>query len=136
MKNSDIYFCVSVVQLLAKRSRATRAQVGCVIWDMKQRTIVSLGYNGTPEGTDNTMEHDGKTLPTVIHAEMNALRKLPWYMRRKHLVLFVTHTPCEPCARSIASSGVKQVYYLHNYGTHLGVQHLLTSGVDVKRLVT
>ena len=136
MHNEDMTFCVNVCRMLARRSRATRAQVGCVIWNKDLRTIVSLGYNGTPEGEDNTMEQNNITLDTVVHAEMNALRKLRWYQRRKHLVLFVTHTPCMNCAHAILDARISEVYYLENYGTHAGVEHLMKRGVKVKRLLT
>ncbi len=58
MHQRDMLFCVDTVRRLSRNSRALRAKVGCVIWDMKRRTIVSLGYNGTPEGEDNEMERD------------------------------------------------------------------------------
>ena len=127
MHNDDMTFCVNVVKMLARRSRATRAQVGCVIWNKDLRTIVSLGYNGTAAGEDNMMERNNVTLDTVIHAEMNAIRKLRWYQRRKHLVLFVTHTPCMNCANVILDARIREVYYLENYGTHAGVEHMVSN---------
>jgi len=136
MHPEDARFCVDVVRRLARNSRATRAKVGCVIWDMKHRTIISLGYNGTPEGTDNEMERDHVTLPTVVHAEMNALRKLRWYQRRRHLIMFITHAPCHACAMAMVKAGIRKVYYLDNYGKPTGLQHLRMLGVEVKRLLT
>ena len=136
MHSEDMTFCVNVCRMLARRSRATRAQVGCVIWNRDLRTIVSLGYNGTAAGEDNEMERNNVTLDTVIHAEMNALGKLRWYQRRKHLVLFVTHTPCINCAQNIIDARIAEVYYLENYGSHKGVELLMKSGVKVKRLLT
>jgi len=120
--------------MLARRSRATRAQVGAVLWHPKLRTIVSLGYNGTPEGEDNTMELDGKTLDTVVHAEVNVLRKVWWWTARQ-CFLFVTHAPCKSCAQQIISKGVKKVYYLDNYGDPSGIQLLRQHGVSVVRLL-
>lgn len=133
MKPADVLFCMDVVRMLAKRSRATRAKVGCVIWHVKKRTIIGLGYNGTPENEENIMEIDGKTLPTVIHAEVNALRKVSWWNCRNS-VLFVTHTPCESCAKKIVTSGIRKVYYLDNYGTPAGLLVLKHHDIDVKRL--
>jgi len=135
MHQRDMLFCVDVVKRLARNSRATRAKVGCVIWDMKRRTIVSLGYNGTPEGEDNQMELDNVTLDTVVHAEMNALRKLRWWELRKHLVLFVTHAPCKRCAEMIVKHRIRKVYYLDNYGAPSGLEHLRAHRVDVRRLL-
>jgi dCMP deaminase len=136
MHQGDMQLCVNVAKMLAKRSRAMRAQVGCVIWHTEKRTIISLGYNGTPAGEDNTMELNNKTLDTVIHAEINAIKKLSWWTRRKHLVLFVTHSPCVNCANAIVTAGIRKVYYLDNYGTPAGLNLLRDKGVEVKRLFT
>jgi dCMP deaminase len=135
MHQRDMLFCVDVVKRLARNSRATRAKVGCIIWDMKRRTIISLGYNGTPEGEDNQMELDNVTLDTVVHAEMNALRKLRFWELRKHLVLFVTHAPCKRCAEMIVKHRIRKVYYLDNYGAPSGLEHLRAHAVDVRRLL-
>lgn len=135
MKDRDMMFCVDTVRRLSRNSRATRAKVGCLIWDVKKRTIVSLGYNGTPEGEDNIMEQDNVTLDTVIHAEVNALRKLSWWQRKKNFVMFVTHAPCRNCAAKIVKSGIRKVYYLDNYGSAAGLEHLRHSQVDVRRLI-
>ena len=135
MHQDDMTFCINVARLLARRSRATRAKVGCVIWNVKLRTIVSVGYNGTAAGEDNLMEMNGKTLDTVIHAEENALKKLSFWTRKRNLVLFVTHAPCLKCARAIVKLNVPKVYYLENYGTPEGLHHLREHQVDVKRLL-
>ena len=136
MHQRDMLFCVDTVRRLSRNSRATRAKVGCIIWDMKHRTIISLGYNGTPEGEDNEMERDNVTLDTVVHAEMNALRKLRWWEMRKHLVLFVTHAPCKRCAEMIVKHRIRKVYYLDNYGAPSGLEHLRAHHVDVRRLLS
>ena len=135
MHQRDMLFCVDAVRRLSRNSRALRAKVGCLIWDMKRRTIISLGYNGTPEGEDNLMERDNVTLDTVVHAEMNALRKLRWWEMRKHLVLFVTHAPCKRCAEMIVKHRIRKVYYLDNYGAPSGLEHLRAHAVDVRRLL-
>ena len=136
MHQKDMHFCVDTVRRLSRNSRATRAKVGCVIWDTSRRTIVSLGYNGTPEGEDNVMERDNVTLDTVVHAEMNALQKLRWWEMRKHLVLFVTHAPCKHCAEMIVKYRIGKVYYLDNYGAPSGLEHLRKHSVDVRRLLS
>lgn len=135
MHPSDIQYCVDVVKITARRSRARRAQVGCVIWDVRKRSIVSMGYNGTPAGTSNVMEVDDKTLPEVIHAEANALRKLSrfaWFSRP--YVLFVTHLPCLNCAKMILQYPIQQVYYLENYGSAAGLNVLRASDIAIHRL--
>lgn len=134
MHHLDMKLCVDVCRLLARRSRATRAQVGSVLWHPGKRTIISLGYNGTPEGSDNQMEADGKTLDTVVHAEENVLRKVTWWVSRK-CILFITHAPCKRCAQQIVKKGVKKVYYLDNYGEPSGIQLLRAAGVPVIRLL-
>jgi dCMP deaminase len=119
MHKNDMEFCVRTIRTLSGYSRANRARVGCVIWHVPSRRIISMGYNGTPEGMDNTMEMNGTTLPEVVHAEMNALKKLSWYERwvlLKDSALFVTHTPCMNCATEIVSTRIPVVYYLENYG--------------------
>ena len=136
MHQRDMLFCVDAVRRLSRNSRALRAKVGCLIWDMKRRTIISLGYNGTPEGEDNLMERDNVTLDTVVHAEMNALRKLRFWELRKHLVLFVTHAPCKRCAEMIVKYRIRKVYYLDNYGAPSGLEHLRAHHVDVRRLLS
>lgn len=133
MHQDDMKLCVDVCKLLARRSKATRAKVGSLLWDPRTRNIISLGYNGTPEGTDNTMEQNGKTLPHVIHAEVNVLRKVWWWNSRR-CYLFVTHSPCINCAKMIVKKGIKRVYYLDNYGNAEGLQHLRASGVTATRL--
>jgi dCMP deaminase len=133
MHKADMKLCVDVCNLLSRRSRATRAKVGSVLWDPKTRNIVSLGYNGTPEGEDNTMEANNKTLDTVIHAEVNVLRKIWWWHSRR-CYLFVTHSPCINCAKMIVQKGIKRVYYLDNYGSAEGLQYLRASGVTALRL--
>ena len=136
MHQKDMLFCVDTVRRLSRNSRALRAKVGCLIWDMKRRTIISLGYNGTPEGEDNQMELNNVTLDTVVHAEMNALRKLRFWELRKHLVLFVTHAPCKRCAEMIVKYRIRKVYYLDNYGAPSGLEHLRAHHVDVRRLLS
>ena len=134
MHKDDMRLCVDVCKMLSRRSRATRAKVGSVLWHPKKRSIISLGYNGTPEGEDNLMEVNGKTLETVIHAEQNVLRKVFWWTSRR-CILFVTHSPCVKCAKMIVKKGVRKVYYLDNYGSHQGVEHLRHHGVSVIRLL-
>lgn len=134
MHSEDIKFCVRTAKLLATRSRATRAKVGCVVWDKKKRTIVGIGFNGTFPGEDNTMESNGKTLPTVIHAEVNAIGKVGWFVRRRS-VLFVTHSPCYNCAGEIVKSGIREVYYVEPYGDARGLQYLSSKGIKVRRIL-
>ena len=122
MHPNDMAFCVKTIRTLSHYSRATRARVGCVLWHRPSRRIISMGYNGTPEGEDNTMEENNITRDCVIHAEMNTLGKLSWWERwriMRQCVLFVTHTPCERCAQAIVKHNIPMVYYLDPYGNTL-----------------
>lgn len=119
MHPNDIAFCVKTIRTLSHYSRAMKARVGCVLWHHPSRRIISMGYNGTPAGTDNTMEHLNITRPEVIHAEINTLGKLSWWERvmlMRQCVLFVTHTPCHLCAHTIVRHHIPLVYYLDVYG--------------------
>lgn len=124
----DAMFCVRVARLLSARSRASRLRVGCVIWDSKKRTIVSVGYNGTVPGASNVMEVDNVTLPEVIHAEMNAISKLSFIQRRffsHRYIMFITHSPCASCASNILkNTNIRYIYYLENYRSMSGVTML------------
>lgn len=139
MHPRDMMFCMKTIRNLSMMSRATRAKVGCVIWHRSSRRIISVGYNGTPHGADNTMEVDGQTLPTVIHAEMNALNKMSWWEQwwlLRDCVMFVTHTPCLKCSQHIVNTGIPQVYYLDNYGnTHHSMQLFQNSHCRLTRLL-
>jgi dCMP deaminase len=138
ISEKDLMLCVRVSRILGSMSRATRARVGCVIFDVKQRNIVSIGYNGTPAGSDNTMEIDNITLPSVIHAEVNAMNKLDLFTRifNKNLVMIVTHSPCAACAQMIIDkTKISTVYYLDNYGKHDGILLLRASGKKLMRVV-
>ena len=139
MKRGDLEFCIKTMRTLSLRSRATRAQVACLIFHVPTRRIISMGYNGTPPGTSNIMEKAGKTLPEVIHAEMNALQKLSWYEKMfllKHCILLVTHSPCVNCARNICNTKIPEIYYLDIYGNFSESYKLfMEHGKTMKRIL-
>lgn len=134
MKYADIYYYMNVACLTAKRSYAKRAQVGAII--VKDRNIISEGYNGTYPGCSNVCEtEDGsKTLPNVIHAEKNAILKMCKSTNSSEGgSIFVTHEPCNECASLIILAGIKEVYYRNeyssqNYGGGIGL--LMEHGID------
>lgn len=131
---ADLLTCMQVSRLLGARSRATRARVGCVIWNPRRRAIVSTGFNGTTPGGDNTMEVDGVTSDRVIHAEVNALSKM-WCWEGWGCWAVVSHSPCLDCAKRLVRSGIRKVFYLEYYGGGAGLTYLRSRGVDVTRLV-
>jgi dCMP deaminase len=81
------------------------------------------------------MEHDGMTLPDVIHAERNAIMKCStWDLWGS--IMVVTHSPCVSCARMMRDAGVRSVYYLENYRDPAGIEVLRAAGIRVQRVLT
>ena len=129
------YFC-NVAEQTAELSTAERLKVGAVI--VKDNRILSVGYNGTPSGWDNTCEYieDGelRTKAEVLHAEANALMKLCKSTESsENATLFITHTPCIECAKLIHQSGVKNVYCINEYKARKGdgAPFLKKAGVEL-----
>lgn len=116
----------------AQLSRANRKQVGALV--VKDRQIISDGYNGTPTGFDNTCEgEDGLTLPYVLHAESNAITKLARSPQSSAgATLYVTLSPCFHCAKLIVQAGIERVVYRDAYHDLTGVQFLQDCGVVVQ----
>jgi dCMP deaminase len=113
--NREVKFMMDVAHRVAEESRDLKTKVGCVI--AKDRNILAYGYNGTPAGYDNTMRDENlKTLPTVIHAEQNALAKLARSTQSgEGAVLYCTLLPCMSCALSLVQAGISEVYYSKDY---------------------
>ena len=145
----------------AQLSPARRLNVGAVI--VKDDSVISYGYNGTPAGWDNNCENtvyvlneevmgtdmvglgytqteNGnwsklKTKPEVLHAESNAIAKLAKSTNSGlNADLFVTHGPCLECAKLIFQSGIRRVFYAEDYRDDSGIQFLNKSGVTVEKL--
>jgi dCMP deaminase len=120
----------------AKLSHCTRKKVGALI--VKDRMIVSDGYNGTPTGFDNCCENDlGKTHWYVLHAEANAILKVA---KSTHNIngatLYITLSPCKECSKLIVQSGIKRVVYLMDYKDNSGLSFLEESGIEVCQIET
>lgn len=130
----DIYMDLAVN--LAKRSHCVKMKVGAVI--AKDTRIVSLGYNGPPAGTHNCdLEWPGEGCPRsqkggcslALHAEENAIL----YAAKNRIdldgaTLYVTLSPCLPCARMIFTTGIKKVFYMNSYAEYKGMA--LDEGID------
>ena len=122
----------------AQLSHARRLQVGAVV--VKDDTVISYGYNGTPAGWDNNCEdtlEDGtlKTKPEVLHAESNAVAKLAKSINSGlGADIFITHAPCLECAKLIYQSGIRRVYFDKNYRDSSGIEFLQKSGIEVNKL--
>ena len=114
MENSQRFFQkisahLKAAEAYAELSRAKRLKVGAVI--VKEDRIISIGFNGTPVGQSNVCEdNDGNTLPSVVHAESNAIMFAAKNgMSTKNCTLVVTHSPCFECAKMIVQCGIKHL---------------------------
>jgi dCMP deaminase len=140
LKDKFIKYFATIAEETAKLSNAKKLQVGCVI--VKDNRILSIGYNGTPSGWSNECEFvidTGtniyyETKPEVLHAERNALDKIAKSTESSEGAdLFVTHTPCIECAKSIYNTGIKQVYYINEYDGTVGsgIKFLEKAGIEI-----
>ena len=117
----------------AKNSYCTRRKVGAIL--VKDRMIISDGYNGTPSGFENVCEDEnGVTKPYVLHAEANAITKVARSGNSSMgATLYVTASPCMECAKLIIQAGIKRVVYSEEYRITDGVDLLRRAGVQVEK---
>ena len=125
---------MQAAHIYAKCSTALRLNVGALI--VKDDRIISIGYNGMPSGWDNVCEDENnKSRPEVLHAESNAIAKLARSSESgEGSSIFITHSPCLDCAKMIYQSGIKQVYYSHEYRSTDGVDFLKKCNITVEQL--
>jgi len=118
----------------AKNSYCKRRQVGALL--VKDRMIISDGYNGTPSGFENVCEDEnGVTKPYVLHAEANAISKVAQSGNSSHgATLYVTASPCMECAKLIIQSGIKRVVYRDEYRLTDGIDLLRRAGIEVEHV--
>ena len=119
----------------AENSYCKRRQVGAIL--VKDKMIISDGYNGTPCGFENICEDEntGKTKPYVLHAEANAITKVA----RSHnssegATMYVTTSPCIECAKLMIQSGIKRVVYAEDYHITDGVELLKRAHIEVCKI--
>lgn len=123
---------------MAKRwgelSHCTRKKVGALI--VKDRMIISDGYNGTPTGFENPCEdEENYTKWYVLHAEANAILKVASSTQScKGATLYLTLSPCRECSKLIHQSGIKRVVYQRPYKDTTGLEFLTKAGVEVVQL--
>ena len=117
----------------AKNSYCTRRQVGAIL--VKDRMIISDGYNGTPSGFENVCEDEnGVTKPYVLHAEANAITKVARSGNSSEgATLYITDSPCMECAKLIIQSGITRVVYAREYRIIDGVDLLRRDGIQVDK---
>jgi len=115
-------------------SHCDRKKVGALI--VKNGMIISDGYNGTPSGYDNCCENENwETHWYTIHAESNAILKCArWGHSCEGSTLYLTHSPCKDCSKSILQSGIKRVVYIEDYKDLEGVNFLINSGIQVEKI--
>lgn len=145
-----------MARIWSENSYAIRRKVGCLI--VKDRMIISDGYNGTPSGFENDCEdvicqkfndsyYPGgpecfncefvklKTKPYVLHAEANAISKLAKSLNNSEgATLYVTDEPCLECSKMIIQAGIKRVVFWRDYHSHDGVQLLLRAGIKIDQI--
>jgi dCMP deaminase len=115
----------------ARNSYCIRRQVGALI--VKEKMIISDGYNGTPSGFENICEDDDNiTKPYVLHAEANAITKVAKsHNSSDNSTLYVTTSPCMECAKLIIQSGIKRVVYCNRYHKTDGLDLLKRAGIEL-----
>ena len=115
----------------SENSYCKRRQVGAIL--VKDKMIISDGYNGTPSGFENICEDENNvTKPYVLHAEANAITKVARSNNSSEgATLYVTSSPCIECAKLIIQSGIKRVVYANSYRLSDGIELLQRADIDV-----
>lgn len=115
-------------------SYCKRKQVGAII--VRDRMIISDGYNGTPSGFENCCEDsEGLTNWYVLHAEANAILKVARSTQScEGATLYITLSPCRECSKLIHQSGIKRVVYQKGYRDTSGIDFLVKAGVSVDQI--
>jgi dCMP deaminase len=128
------YRYIRMARIWAENSYCKRRQVGALL--VKDKTIISDGYNGTPSGFPNVCEDENDTtFPYVLHAEANAIAKVAQSNNSSDgATLYVTASPCIECAKLIIQAGIKRVVYSEKYRLTDGIDLLERAGVKVEFL--
>ncbi len=115
----------------SKLSHCKRKQVGALI--VKDKMIISDGYNGTPTGFDNCCEdEEGNTKWHVLHAEANAILKVASSTQGcKGATLYITLSPCKECSKLIHQSGIRRMVYSKAYKDNSGIDFLKRANVEI-----
>ena len=123
-----------MARIWAENSYCQRRKVGALV--VKNKMIISDGYNGTPSGFDNVCEDSANiTLPYVLHAEANAITKLARSSNNSEgATLYVTASPCIECSKLIMQAGIKRVVYGEHYRLEDGIKLLERANIEVKYL--
>lgn len=136
-KNKQLKFDKAYLRMAnewGKLSHCNRKQVGAII--VKDRMIISDGYNGTPSGFENNCEdQDGITKWYVLHAEANAILKVAASTQScKGATLYITLSPCKDCSKLIHQAGIKRVVFQKQYKDDSGLLFLEKAGVELAHI--
>ena len=134
---------MKMARIWAENSYCVRRQVGALI--VRDKMIISDGYNGTPSGFENICEDEAgktkpyvlhaETKPYVLHAEANAITKVAKSNNSSEgSTLYVTSSPCIECAKLIIQSGIKRVVYADSYHSMDGIDLLKRVGIEIVRV--
>lgn len=125
---------LQMAAIWAQNSYCKRRQVGALI--VKDRMIISDGYNGTPSGFENVCEDEnGVTKPYVLHAEANAISKVAKSGNSaENATLYVTASPCLECAKLTIQAGIRRVVYKDEYRLTDGIDLLARAGITVEKV--
>jgi len=137
----DTYF-MNITTLVAQRSTCTRRAVGAII--VKDKRILSTGYNGAPSGIRHCLEvgclRESLQVPSGerhelcrgIHAEQNAIIQAAYHgVSVNNAVLYCTNQPCAICAKMIINAGIKKIFYQSGYSDALAQEMLSEAGIDL-----
>lgn len=123
---------IRMARIWGENSYCKRRRVGALI--VKEKMIISDGYNGTPSGFENVCEDEnGRTKPYVLHAEANAITKVARSNNSSDgATLYVTCSPCIECAKLIIQSGIRRVVFSEMYHNSDGVDLLSRNGIETE----
>lgn len=122
-----------MARIWSLNSYCKRRQVGALM--VKDKMIISDGYNGTPSGFENVCEENGQTKPYVLHAEANAITKVAKSANSSAgSTMYITASPCIECAKLIIQAGIARVVYSEDYRADDGIELLRRAGVKVDKV--
>lgn len=125
---------LQMARIWAENSYCIRRKVGALI--VKNKMVISDGYNGTPSGFENVCEDEsGKTKSYVLHAEANAITKVAKSNNSsENSTLYITAAPCMECSKLIIQAGIRRVVYFDHYHSEEGVQLLRRAGIELVQM--
>jgi dCMP deaminase len=124
---------MDIASVISESSYSKRKKVGAIL--VKDNRIISIGYNGTPSGFENSCEEDNVTKEEVLHAESNCISKCAKSNESSlNSDLYVTMSPCIECAKLIIQSGIKRVFYREKYIETKGLELLQKAKIEINEI--